>query len=63
MKSFSFQLVIFLLMFATLCVANCEAQVAAPINFTMTSALAVEKTTLAPGSYTIRPFEQDSDAN
>ena len=62
MKSFSFQLVIFLLMFATLCVANCEAQVAAPINFTMTSALAVEKTTLAPGSYTIRPFEQDSDA-
>ena len=55
-KSFT---ILFLL--GTASVLSCYAQITTKVSFTTSSAFVVEKTTLPPGTYMIRPFEDEPD--
>lgn len=55
------QVVHLLFAFIIVNVFSAHAQIATTVTFTASNAFVVERTTLPPGTYTIRPFEGDPD--
>jgi len=61
MKYLFCKLLTLLCFFGMMSAASSYAQLTTKVSFTTTSPFVVEKTTLPPGTYTIRPFSDDPD--
>lgn len=62
MKSLLYKLSALMFVLGLVSVLSCSAQITTKVSFTVNSPFVVEKTTLPPGTYTIRPFADDPDA-
>jgi len=61
MKSLGYKLLVLLFLVTVVSVLGASAQVWNTFSFTSPNAFIVEKTTLPPGTYTVRPFQDDPD--
>lgn len=61
MKSLLCKLFTLLLVLGMVGVLSSYAQITSKVSFTTSTAFVIEKTTLPPGTYMIRPFEDEAD--